>query len=119
MNFSAVEATGAEVRAGTRTTITCTISNVLLNGVSVTWKDGDSTLDRIIDTSSVAEKEQISTLIVENPGSDKVYTCVIRSNSYTESQAYTELIELEVYGMFKIDILNLALFNFEDCEQLQ
>ena len=98
MIISAVEATGAEVRAGTRTTITCTISNVLPKGVSVTWKDGESTLDRIIDTSSVAGKQQISTLTVESPGSDKVYTCVIRSNSYTESQAYTELIRLEVYG---------------------
>ena len=106
MIISAVEATGAEVRAGTRTTITCTISNVLLNGVSVIWKDGDSTLDRIISTSSVAGKEQISTLTVESPGSDKGYTCVIRSNSYTESKAYTELIELAVYGEFKMNILN-------------
>ena len=88
--------TGAEVRAGTRVTLTCTTSNVLSKGVSVVWKDGDSTLSG--DTGPVIDKQQVSKLTVENPESDKVYTCLVNSNSYENSEIYPIRVKLEVYG---------------------
>jgi hypothetical protein len=88
--------TGAEVRAGTRATLTCSTSNVLSKGVSVVWKDGDSTLSG--DTGQVIDKQQVSKLTVNNPESDKVYTCLVSSNSYENSKAYPFRVKLGVYG---------------------
>ena len=93
-----VEAVGAEVREGTRTEISCIISNVLSEGVSVSWMDGNTALTENVETSSVNGRQQISKLTVENPTVDKVYTCVIRSNTYNRDQAYPVEVNLDVYG---------------------
>ncbi|KAL5255600.1 hypothetical protein ACHWQZ_G010988 [Mnemiopsis leidyi] len=92
-----IEAIRAEVREGTRTNISCIISNVLSEGVSVSWMDGNTALTENVETSSVNGRQQISKLTVENPTVDKVYTCVIRSNTYNRDQAYPIEVNLDVY----------------------
>ncbi|KAL5255598.1 hypothetical protein ACHWQZ_G010986 [Mnemiopsis leidyi] len=98
LNIYRVEAVGAEVREGTRTEISCIISDVLSEGVSVSWMDVNTTLTENVETSPVNGKQQISKLTVENPTVDKVYTCFIRSNTYNRDQAYPVEVNLDVYG---------------------
>ena len=95
---SVIETVGAEERKGTKTDLKCIISNVLPKGVSVNWINGNTSLTENVETSLVTEKQQVSTLTVENPLVDSVYTCVIRSNTYNADQTYPEKVNLDIYG---------------------
>ena len=93
------------MREGSNTDIRCIISNVLSKGVSVKWLIGNTTLTDNVETSLVTEKQQVSTLTVENPSVDSVYTCVIRSNTYNRDQAsYPIEVYLGVYGWYNKSI---------------
>ena len=98
--LSEMQTVGDEVRKGTRTKITCIISNVLPKGVSVSWMNGNTSLTENVETSHVTENQQVSTLTVENPLVDSVYTCVIRSNTYNIDQTYPEKVHLDIYGWY-------------------
>ena len=87
------------MRKGSNTDIRCIISNVLPKGVSVNWMNGNTSLTENVETSLVTEKQQVSTLTVENPLVDSVYTCVIRSNTYNVDKAFYPIeVYLGVYG---------------------
>ena len=63
------------------------------------WMNGNTFLKDNVETSLVNAKQQISTLTVENPSVDSVYTCVIRSNTYNADQtSYPVGVNLDVYG---------------------
>ena len=98
--LSEIQTVGDEVRKGTKTKITCIVSNVLPKGVSVNWINGNTSLTKNVETSLVTEKQQVSTLTVENPLLDSVYTCVIRSNTYNKDQTYSKRVNLDVYGWY-------------------
>ena len=90
-----------EVKIGTPATITCTITNIASpNGVRVTWKDGEQTVTDNVDTSSVSSKQQVSTLTVQSPQTDKVYTSIISSSEYSESEPFSQQVNLNVFGKY-------------------
>ena len=63
------------------------------------WMNGNTFLNDNVETSLVNAKQQVSTLTVENPSVDSVYTCVIRSNTHKADQAsYPVEVNLDVYG---------------------
>ena len=88
-----------EVKIGSPATITCTITNIASpNGVTVVWKDGDQTVTENVDTSSVSGKQQVSKLTVQSPQTDKLYTCVVSSTEYPESEPFAKNVNLKVLG---------------------
>ena len=90
-----------EVKIGTPATITCTITNIASpNGMRVTWKDGEQTVTDNVDTSSVSSKQQVSTLTEQSPQTDKVYTCIISSSEYSESEPFSQQFNLNVFGKY-------------------
>ena len=92
-----VEVAEATVRAGTPTNISCLISHVQSEGVTVLWREGNITVTQEVETSSVKDGQQISTLKIENPKSDMIYTCLLTSIRYPASTAYLKKVNLRVY----------------------
>ena len=92
-----VEVAEAEVRAGTPTNISCLISHVHSKGVTVLWREGNIPVTQEVETSSVKDGQQISTLKIENPKSDMIYTCLLTSIRYPASTAYLKKVNLGVY----------------------
>ena len=64
------------------------------------WLIGNTTLTENVKTGPAIAKNQVSTLTVENPSVDNVYTCVIRSNTYNADQTYPDKVNLDVYGWY-------------------
>jgi hypothetical protein len=96
-----VAAGNTEVKIGTKATITCIISNIASeDGIKVVWKEGEKTINENVETSAVKGKQQVSTLRVDNPQTDQVYTCVISSNDYVESKEFPREAHLKVFGRF-------------------
>ena len=97
--FAGVLKGEVEVKVGTPATITCTITNIAsVNGVSVTWKEGEQTLRDNIETTTVSNKDQASRLTVLSPQTDIVYTCIISSTAYPDSESYSQVVNLNVFG---------------------
>ena len=94
-----MEETSREVKIGTTTTLSCTISNVLPSGVTAVWKDGDTTINENVDITPVSnDQQQVSTLRISNPQVDKTYSCFITSNTFTDSEESSAVATLGVYG---------------------
>ena len=88
-----------EVKIGTPATITCTITNIAsANGVTVVWKDVQRSIPENVYTTRISGKMQVSRLTVPSPQTDKVYTCVISSTEYAESEPFSQDLNLKVFG---------------------
>ena len=105
---TAVEAISKDAYRGTSTTISCKISG-LDTKASVTWKKGDDAQDGVIEGKLADDKTQISTLTVENPQNDEVYTCVVTSGQYRSSPPTEKAVSINTFCKFGDFLLQLLI----------
>jgi hypothetical protein len=96
--FSAVTAGNKEVKRGSSATISCTVSDLQTGyAVSVSWTEGVNQQDGTVE-GSLLDGVQNSTLTVVDPQSDMVYTCIVISASYSDSQSFSTAVALNIFG---------------------
>ncbi|KAL5247349.1 hypothetical protein ACHWQZ_G019273 [Mnemiopsis leidyi] len=102
LNVLGVTVTDREVKKGTETTLTCSLTELTVE-VVISWWDGETQLTETSEGYSIlpvafnAETStQGSRLTVTNPTTDKVYTCKVHHNS---EEVAVKAINLNVYDM--------------------
>ena len=61
------------------------------------WKKGAEIQDRAVPGQLDGYNGQTSTLIVDNPQNDEVYTCVVTSGQYTTSASSETIVHLNTF----------------------
>ena len=81
---------------GTSTKISCVISGLNAKA-TVIWKKGDKKLVGSVEGQLTDEKTQTSTLTVDNPQDDEVYTCVVTSGQYDSSAPSETTVNINTF----------------------
>ena len=79
--------------------------NFRTSGVTVEWQNKQVTVIGPTDYN------EVSVLSLEDVQSDSVYTCVVKSKEFPESEATEETVNLKTYGnlVLSVNIFNLYL----------
>ena len=103
--LSEVAAVSKEVKSGTETTIGCTITGLKVGAdATIVWQDNTGTQvqgsDLVPAAGSNSAGTQETTLNVKTAAvdADKVFSCSVKSGTYTASEASQTAVNLEVYG---------------------
>ncbi|XP_063691212.1 titin-like [Bolinopsis microptera] len=86
-----IAVTGVEVKQGEAASLTCTVTNFLTRCVTVEWKYKQVTVIEPTDYN------EVSVLSLKDVQSDSVYTCVVKSKEFPESEATEETVNLKTY----------------------
>ena len=103
---SAVEAVSKDAFLGTRTTLSCKISGLAAKA-TVIWKKGDDIQEGTVEGQLSGDKSQISTLTVDDPQNDEVYTCVVTSGQYTNSASSETIVHINTFCELENAITNI------------
>ena len=61
------------------------------------WKKGEEIQEETVEGQLGGDNSQISTLTVDDPQNDEVYTCVVTSGQYTNSASSETIVRLNTY----------------------
>ena len=78
------------------------------------WKKGDEIQDGTVEGQLGGDNSQISTLTVDDPQNDEVYTCVVTSGQFTNSASSETIVRLNTYcelESISLDCIYLIAFS--------
>ena len=74
---------------------------------TVIWKKGDDIQEGTVEGQLGEDKSQISTLTVDDPQNDEVYTCVVTSGQYTNSASSETIVHINTFCELENAITNI------------
>ena len=86
--------TGIEVKQGSTASITCSVSDSLQSGVTVTWEDSSGTVTETTDPSGRHD----SVLTLKDVQSDSLHTCVVKFKEFLASEETQTIVSFNIYG---------------------
>ena len=96
--FLDVEASSKVARAGAPATLTCRVTGLAEdNAVEISWLPSNSGVSA---GGNLDSGTQTSTLIIDDPQTDKSYSCVVSSTLYQDSPESTTEQFLDIFSKF-------------------
>ena len=96
-----------EVQQGSSALITCSVIKSHQSGMTVTWEDSPETVTETSDGGSL-----YSVLTLNNVQSDSLYTCLVKSKEFPESEESSTTVSFKIYGNQNPHRIYQMLYDF-------